>query len=75
MKCFKIFHFYFKIFAKYLGKWYEIEHIEAPFEPNLKCTTAVYTQQNATQIYVENQGIKKWISFYLNIYKYFIKLF
>jgi apolipoprotein D and lipocalin family protein len=42
---------------RYLGKWYEIEHIEAPFEPNLKCTTAVYTQQNATQIKVDNQGI------------------
>jgi lipocalin len=45
---------------KYTGKWFGIEHTEAPFKKNIKCETAIYTQQNATHITVDNKGINMY---------------
>ena len=46
----------FIFYFKYLGLWYEIERSKVFFEENLKCTTAVYGDLNATTISVVNNG-------------------
>jgi lipocalin len=44
--------------AAYVGKWYQIEKVNAPFEPTLKCVTANYAIYNASTILVDNAGLK-----------------
>ena len=44
--------------TKYVGQWYQIEKVLAPFEPNLKCVTADYSAINGTHIFVDNKGLR-----------------
>ena len=41
-----------------MGKWYQIEKVNAPFEPTLKCVTATYTAVNSTTFFVDNAGFR-----------------
>jgi lipocalin len=42
----------------YVGKWYQIEKVNAPFEPTLKCVTATYSIYNTSTVLVDNKGLK-----------------
>jgi lipocalin len=46
------------IFIIFKGVWYQIQKVNAPFEPSLKCVTANYTAVNATTIFVDNKGLR-----------------
>ena len=54
-----VFYFYFNSSLQFIGTWYEIQHIPAPFEPNLKCVTATYSFNSTNTINVRNYGLNK----------------
>ena len=42
--------------TKYVGVWYEIEKVPAPFTGDLKCVSATYALKDSKTISVDNAG-------------------